>query len=222
MKMLADLFRGSLVRLAALDAERDAPTLARWSLDSEYLRLLDSDPVRPRTAKQWQDDLARHEGKDSNFPFGIRTLAVSVTVAGDAPPAAGVTVVSDTPPAASAKVAGDAPPEEDHLIGFVGLWVVNWASAEAMVGIGLGDRNYWGRGYGTDAMRLVVNYGFAELNLARVSLEAFAYNTRAIRSYEKAGFSQEGRQRERMRRDGQRLDVVRMGILRATPEGGRA
>jgi RimJ/RimL family protein N-acetyltransferase len=189
MTASVDLFRGSLVRLAALDAERDAPTLARWSLDSEYLRLLDADPVRPRTAKQWQDDLGRHEGKDSNFPFGIRTL------------------------------------EDDHLIGFVGLWVINWGMAEATVGIGLGDRNYWGRGYGTDAMRLVVNYGFAELNLARVSLEAFAYNTRAIRSYEKAGFSQEGRQRERMRRDGQRLDVVRMGILRpipgTTPEGGR-
>jgi RimJ/RimL family protein N-acetyltransferase len=89
-----------------------------------------------------------------------------------------------------------------------------------MVGIGLGDRNYWGRGYGTEAMRLVVNYAFAELNLARVGLEAFAYNTRAVRSYEKVGFSLEGRQREQMRRDGRRLDVVRMGILRATPEGG--
>ena len=57
--MLGDIFRGQLVRLAAQDPEADSEAQARWSLDSEYLRLLDSDPARPRTSKQWQDDSAK-------------------------------------------------------------------------------------------------------------------------------------------------------------------
>jgi RimJ/RimL family protein N-acetyltransferase len=68
---------------------------------------------------------------------------------------------------------------------------------------------------------LAVHYAFAELNLARVGLEAFAYNTRAIRAYEKAGFSLEGRQREWVRRERQRFDVVHMGILRADTKRGQ-
>jgi RimJ/RimL family protein N-acetyltransferase len=63
-------------------------------------------------------------------------------------------------------------------------------------------------------MRLILRYAFAELGLARVSLEAFAANRRAIRSYEKAGFTLEGVQRDWARRDGRRADVVTMGILR--------
>ena len=102
----------------------------------------------------------------------------------------------------------------DKLIGFVSLWTHNGASAEGWVGIGIGEPDYWGKGYGGEAMRLLLRYAFHELNLARVSLEAFAHNTRAIRSYEKAGFRLEGIQRQWERRDGERRDVVSMGILR--------
>ncbi len=175
--MINDIFRGRLVRLAAEDAEHDGQTLARWSLDSEYLRLLDSDPARPRTSKQWQDDAARRAERENVFAFNIRKL------------------------------------DGDRLIGFVNLWISQWASGEAGVGIGIGDRADWGKGYGTDAMRLALRYAFGELNLRRVSLEAFAHNTRAIRSYEKAGFKLEGVQREWAWRDGRRWDVVSMGIL---------
>ena len=57
--MLTDIFRGQLIRLAAQDPEHDAEAQVRWSYDSEFLRLLDSDPARPRTAKFYQDDGAR-------------------------------------------------------------------------------------------------------------------------------------------------------------------
>jgi RimJ/RimL family protein N-acetyltransferase len=176
--MITDIFRGRLVRLAAQDPEHEAETLARWSLDSDYLRLLDSDPARPRTAKQWQDDVTKRLEREDVFAFNIRTL------------------------------------EGDRLIGFVSLWIANWTSGEAGIGIGIGERADWGKGYGTDAMRLALRYAFAELNLARVSLEAFAHNARAIRSYQKAGFTLEGTQREWARRDGRRWDVVNMGILK--------
>jgi RimJ/RimL family protein N-acetyltransferase len=102
----------------------------------------------------------------------------------------------------------------DRLIGGVGLWLESWAHGEAWVGIGIGDRDFWGSGYGTDAMGLILRYAFTELNLRRVSLEVFAHNPRAIRSYEKAGFRREGVIRSDCRRDGQRWDSVFMGILR--------
>jgi len=103
--------------------------------------------------------------------------------------------------------------EEDKLIGFVDLWV-SWSQGDAWVGIGLGERDYWGNGYGTDAMRLMLRYAFTELNLHRVTLGVFEYNTRAQQSYKKAGFTLEGRLRSELLRQGKRWDILIMGILR--------
>jgi RimJ/RimL family protein N-acetyltransferase len=110
---------------------------------------------------------------------------------------------------------------EDRLIGFVGLDGIRWSHGDSYVGIGLGEREYWGKGYGTDAMRLVLRYAFDELNLHRVSLAVFEYNPRAIRSYEKAGFVVEGRSRQFLNRDGRRWDLIYMGILREEWEKAR-
>jgi len=63
-------------------------------------------------------------------------------------------------------------------------------------------------------MKVILNYAFSELNLHRVTLGVFSYNTRAIRSYEKAGFNFEGIERSVILRDGSRSDVIIMGILR--------
>jgi RimJ/RimL family protein N-acetyltransferase len=104
--------------------------------------------------------------------------------------------------------------EGDQLIGFIGLFGIQWNHGSAWVGIGLGERDYWGKGYGTDAMRLILRYAFRELNLYRLNLDVFAYNPRAIRSYEKAGFKIEGREPKSVLRDGQRYDMILMGILR--------
>jgi RimJ/RimL family protein N-acetyltransferase len=104
--------------------------------------------------------------------------------------------------------------QEDRLIGFVNLIWLSWTHGDTWLGIGLGDRAYWGKGYGTDAVRVVLRYAFTELNLRRVTLGVFAYNGRAIRSYEKAGFKVEGRLRQYIARDGQRNDMIVMGVLR--------
>jgi RimJ/RimL family protein N-acetyltransferase len=102
----------------------------------------------------------------------------------------------------------------DRLIGFVGLGGIQWNNGDAFVGISLGERQDWGKGYGTDAMRVLLRYAFDELNLHRVSLDVFEYNPRAIRSYEKAGFTVEGRCRQYLHREGKRWDLIFMGILR--------
>jgi RimJ/RimL family protein N-acetyltransferase len=103
---------------------------------------------------------------------------------------------------------------DDKIIGFVGLDTIDWVSGDCWVGIAIGDRNCWGKGYGTEAMNLILNFAFRQLNLKRVSLSVFEYNPRAIRSYEKTGFRHEGLMRECIHRDGKRWDMLFMGILR--------
>jgi RimJ/RimL family protein N-acetyltransferase len=104
--------------------------------------------------------------------------------------------------------------EDDRLVGFMDLELYFLPLGEAFVGIGIGKREDWGKGYGTDAMKVILHYAFQELNLRRVSLNTFEYNPRAIRSYEKAGFVHEGRIREYLCREGRRWDLIFMGILR--------
>jgi RimJ/RimL family protein N-acetyltransferase len=103
---------------------------------------------------------------------------------------------------------------DDQLIGFVAYDGINWQHGETFVAIGIGDPAYRGNGYGTDAMRVMLRYGFMELNLNRIQLNAFSYNERAIKSYRKAGFIEEGRQRGMLLRNGQRWDFVYMSVLR--------
>ena len=103
--------------------------------------------------------------------------------------------------------------DDDKLIGFIGLWL-ELVHSEAWIGIGIGERDYWGKGYGTDALRLALQYAFMELGMQRVSLGLHEYNARALKSYEKAGFRLEGRTRQDMLREGKRSDSLWMGILR--------
>jgi RimJ/RimL family protein N-acetyltransferase len=82
----------------------------------------------------------------------------------------------------------------------------------ATLGIAFG-REYIGRGYGTDAMRVIVEYGFREMGLHRIQLGVAPFNPAGIRAYEKAGFVEEGRHRESVLHDGRWYDEVLMSIL---------
>ena len=103
---------------------------------------------------------------------------------------------------------------DDRLIGFISLFDHSGHTGDALVGIGIGEREYWSKGYGTDAMRVMLDYVFNELNLRRLTLITFEHNPRGIRSYQKAGFVLEGRTRGAMQREGRRWDWLWMGILR--------
>ncbi len=175
-----NLFQGDLVRLAVDEAQTMAEAFSRWSRDSEYQRLLDTDPSYPRSIKSTKEWVEKEREKDppENFIFTIRTLA------------------------------------DDRLIGEIGLDGVKWSQGETFIGIGVGERDLWGKGFGTDAMQVILRFAFSELNLQRVSLDVFEYNPRAISSYEKVGFVHEGRMRGLLYRDGQRYDLIFMGILR--------
>ncbi len=177
--MTSNLFTGQLVRLAAIDAEREAELFARWDRDSEYVRLLNTNPRPLITAKKIKESIDKEmEEHADELLFSIHTLA------------------------------------DDRPIGFIVLDPPAWSHGDAFVAIGIGDRACWGSGYGTDAMRVLLRYAFQELNLYRISLNVFEYNERALKSYLKAGFVVEGRQRGALLRNGRRWDLINMGVLR--------
>jgi len=109
----------------------------------------------------------------------------------------------------------DANVEEQWIhIGNVGLHNFDWKNRSAIFGIVLGEKAYWGQGYGTDAARAMLNFAFGTLNLHRVELEVFEYNPRAMRCYEKAGFRREGTRRKSHFYEGRYWDAHIMAVLR--------
>jgi len=107
------------------------------------------------------------------------------------------------------------------LIGNSGFFDLDHTARSGEIGIMIGDKSYWNRGYGTEAMSLLLRHGFETLNLNRISLRVYARNLRAIRSYEKAGFSHEGRLREAVYKRGAYDDVLIMSVLRSEWDAGR-
>jgi diamine N-acetyltransferase len=77
----------------------------------------------------------------------------------------------------------------------------------------IGERDCWGKGYGTETTLLMLDYGFTLLDLHNISLRVDSYNERAIRAYRRAGFKEFGRRREVRRRGERRYDVVYMDCL---------
>lgn len=103
--------------------------------------------------------------------------------------------------------------EGDKLIGNCSLFDVDHKNRRAELGIVIGEKTYWGRGYGSDAVCVLLRFGFDELNLHRIELGVFDSNQRGIRAYEKAGFVEEGRRREVLWREGRYHDMILMSIL---------
>ena len=104
-------------------------------------------------------------------------------------------------------------------IGNISLDSVDWRNRQGTLGIVIGEKSYWGLGYGSDAILTLLDFAFDTLNLHCVSLHVFDFNERAKRAYVKCGFIEEGRLRERLFHDGTYHDILVMSVLR---EGHRA
>ena len=98
-------------------------------------------------------------------------------------------------------------------IGVTGCHNIDWPNRAAEIGITIGEPEQLGKGYGTEAMELLLAFCFNELNLHRVFLRVFDFNGRAIESYRKCGFKEEGRLREAFFREGHYHDVLVMSLL---------
>ncbi|MEZ4865827.1 MAG: GNAT family protein [Caldilineaceae bacterium] len=103
---------------------------------------------------------------------------------------------------------------DGKFIGQCALFNFDHVARRCELGITIGDKAYWGRGYGTDAVRLLLDYAFRHHNLHRVALSVNSTNARAIGAYTRCGFVEEGRLRNHAWSDGQYIDLVQMGILR--------
>ena len=99
-------------------------------------------------------------------------------------------------------------------IGNCGAFSIDWVARSTELGIMIGDKSAWNHGYGTETMELLLRHGFETLNLNRICLRVYAENPRAVRAYEKAGFTLEGTQREAAFKRGKFLDVHMMSVLR--------
>jgi RimJ/RimL family protein N-acetyltransferase len=170
----------------------------------QLVRLVVEDPQKiAETYSRWHRDSEywRLLASEAAYTNSIRAVKTHIEKEDEQAPPASMFLI---------RTLGD-----DRVIGDVGLDPVRDGHGDTFLGIGIGEREYWGKGYGSDAMRVILRYAFIELNLHRVSLNVFEYNPRAIRSYEKVGFKHEGRSRAVLHRAGRRWDLIFMGILRS-------
>ncbi|VDG20342.1 GNAT family N-acetyltransferase [Lactiplantibacillus mudanjiangensis] len=103
--------------------------------------------------------------------------------------------------------------DDDRLLGFVTLYNIDWHNQLGQLAIAIGDAEDRGHGYGTEALNLMLHYGFNELNLYKVCLDVIATNQSAIAVYQNSGFEFEGTNQRAVKRDGQRIDLYNMGLF---------
>lgn len=103
--------------------------------------------------------------------------------------------------------------ENDALVGDIALQDIDTMNRSANIRIAINRQQHQGKGFGTEALRLMLDYGFGILNLHRIELNVFAFNERAIHVYEKLGFRREGVQREALFYDHKYRDSILMSIL---------
>jgi RimJ/RimL family protein N-acetyltransferase len=186
----------------------DALGYATGVLDGEHVRLRELHEADLPQLEVWLRDpsiLIFDTDTVRPRPEGAPTELLRRWSANDTPASVGFSIVTR---------------DEGTLVGHVGLFNIDPKDRNAEVNILLGPPHQ-GRGYGTDAMRVLVRYGFLELGLHRIELGVFAFNERALAAYSKAGFVVEGRRRQRVFHGGSFHDDLIMGILRPEWERGQ-
>ena len=103
--------------------------------------------------------------------------------------------------------------DDDKLIGTVGLEKFDAINRTATLGIFIGDKEYRSQGYGTEAIKLILDYGFNYLNLNNIKLDLMSFNERALKCYKKCGFKEYGRRRKCKFINGKYYDCIEMDIL---------
>jgi RimJ/RimL family protein N-acetyltransferase len=169
---------GESIRLRAVEKD-DLPLFVKWLNDPEVRQgILLHNPVSQTEEDGWYERMLAR-------PADEHVMAIDVK-----------------------EPAADTGEEHWRLIGSLAFDHIDWHVRSAEFGILIGDKTYWNRGYGTEAVRLLCQQGFNTLNLNRIFLHVFENNPRAIRAYEKAGFTLEYM-------DGKYIDVLRMSLLKS-------
>lgn len=175
------LFEGTDIRFGPIDHEKDPEIEARWTHDSDFMRMMDVAPARPISAalvKKQYEKLEKQMEEDKNqYYFTIRARA------------------------------------DDRLIGKAIVQWIEWANGHGFIRLGIGTAEDRRRGYGSQALNMLLRFAFSELNLYRLSAIVPEYNTAAISLLKKHGFIEEVRRRQSVERDGRRWDLLVFGLL---------
>ena len=176
------LFESQDLRFGPIDHEKDPEVEAKWTHDSEFMRLMETNPARPLSAamvrKQYEKLEKKIEEEKNLYHFMIRAQA------------------------------------DDRLIGKAVLYWIEWTNGNGWIQLGIGSAEDRRKGYGTQALRMLLRFAFAELNLFRVTAGVPEYNEGASALLQKFGFTQEICRRSALERDGRRWDLYIFGLLK--------
>jgi diamine N-acetyltransferase len=182
---------GKRIRLRR-NERSDIPKFVEWLNDPEircYLSMIY--PISLVSEEQWFENMLKLPGSEQ--PYAIE--------------------IQDNP--SKKTPAGGGQISQWRMIGNCSYMNIGWTDRSAEVGIFIGDKTCWNKGYGTEVMRLLLRYGFETMNLNRIFLRVDEANLGGVRAYEKAGFVLEGRFRQAAYRNGGYHDVLFMSVLRS-------
>ena len=103
---------------------------------------------------------------------------------------------------------------DGKLIGNMGLHGINWKDRTASTGALIGDKDYWGKVYGTEAKMLILNYAFNTLNLRKINSSVLAFNERSHAYLKKCGYTEEGRRKNQFFARGEYVDEILMAVFK--------
>ena len=103
--------------------------------------------------------------------------------------------------------------KDNKVIGNCSFFRTSETNRTAEIGIIIGEKDYWGMGYGSDALHLLIKFGFESRNYNNICLHVYSFNERAIACYEKVGFKRQGVCREALIRGDKKYDLIYMDIL---------
>ncbi|NVM46210.1 MAG: GNAT family N-acetyltransferase [Candidatus Lokiarchaeota archaeon] len=104
--------------------------------------------------------------------------------------------------------------DPEKIIGNCAIHNINPKNRACSCGITIGEKEYQSKGYGAEAMEMLIEYGFNTLNMNRIELTVYDFNTRAYKTYQKVGFVEEGRKRQARYHNGKYYDEIIMAILK--------
>jgi RimJ/RimL family protein N-acetyltransferase len=186
MNLQTSLFQGHSIYLAGIDRDRDAEVESRWTHQASYVRMLSIEPMHPMPPS-----IIKKRYEEIEKEIDQKRSQFYFTI--------------------HKKDSDEV--ENGRLLGFVHIFWIEWPNAAGGIRMGIGDPQDWRKGYGGEALALALRYCFNEINLYRLDARIPEYNLAACRLFEKAGFSEETRQREYLKRDGRRWDLIHMGLL---------
>lgn len=178
------MIQGERIRLRR-NERADISKFVEWLNDPEVRRYLSFRmPISMANEEQWFENMLKLPAQQQPFAIEIR------------------------------KSTSKTETEPWQMIGNCSFMDMDNTDRSAEVGLFIGDKSCWNKGYGTEVMRLLLQIGFETLNLNRIFLRVDEDNKGGIRAYEKAGFVHEGRLRKAAYRDGQYHDVLIMSVIR--------